>query len=244
MKPLLDVKGLCAGYGAINVLWNVDLTVAEGQTTVIVGPNGAGKTTLLRAIMGLVTSTGGDILLNGSSLTAERTWNVVDKGVVMIPEGRMVFPDMSVLDNLMMGAYPKAGRPDWKVNLERVYEMFPRLKERRDQLAGSLSGGEAQMLAIGRGLMEAPKALLIDEPSLGLAPVIVDEIFIILENLKKQGMTVVLVEQNTSRALKIADHVYLMRSGKVMLSCPAGEVNLDQLHDLYFAREMDSAANA
>jgi branched-chain amino acid transport system ATP-binding protein len=237
VKTLLDIKGLRAGYGAINVLWDVDLSFAEGRTTVIVGPNGAGKTTLLRAAMGLVKVGAGDILLNGTSLTRDDTWTIVDKGVVMIPEGRMVFPDMSVYDNLMMGAYARNGRPGWRDNLARVYDMFPRLRERRDQLAGSLSGGEAQMLAIGRGLMEEPTALLIDEPSLGLAPVIVSEIFGILAELKKQGMTIVLVEQNTGRALEVADHVYLMRAGKVMMSQPAAETDLDTLHDLYFARE-------
>ncbi|GAA0585030.1 ABC transporter ATP-binding protein [Caenispirillum bisanense] len=237
MTALLDVRSLRAGYGSINVLWDVDLTVQEGRTTVIVGPNGAGKTTLLRAMMGLVKTSSGAISLHGESLARTRTWDIVDRGVVMIPEGRMVFPDMSVLDNLLMGAYPRSGRPRWKQNLERVFDLFPRLRERRSQMAGSLSGGEAQMVAMGRGLMEEPKVLLIDEPSLGLAPVIVDEIFKILADLKAQGLTVVLVEQNTNRALALADDVNLMRSGKVLLSCPAPQVNLDRLHDLYFARE-------
>ncbi len=238
MKQLLEVSGLRAGYGQINVLWDVDLAFEEGKTTVIVGPNGAGKTTLLRAMMGLISPTKGDISLRGNSILGTKTWNVVDQGVVMIPEGRMVFPDMSVLDNLMMGAYTRAGRPQWKETLERVYAMFPRLRERRDQMAGLLSGGEAQMVAMGRGLMENPKVLLIDEPSLGLAPVIVDEIFTILADLKAQGMTIVLVEQNTNRALHMADHVYLMRSGKTVLSKPAAQVELAHLHDLYFARDV------
>jgi branched-chain amino acid transport system ATP-binding protein len=238
VKPLLEVSGLRAGYGQINVLWDVDLAFEEGKTTVIVGPNGAGKTTLLRAMMGLISPTKGDIALRGNSILGTKTWNVVDQGVVMIPEGRMVFPDMSVLDNLMMGAYTRAGRPQWKETLERVYTMFPRLRERRDQMAGLLSGGEAQMVAMGRGLMENPKVLLIDEPSLGLAPVIVDEIFTILADLKAQGMTIVLVEQNTNRALHMADHVYLMRSGKTVLSKPAAQVELAHLHDLYFARDV------
>jgi branched-chain amino acid transport system ATP-binding protein len=238
VDPLLKVSGLRAGYGQINVLWDVDLSFEDGKTTVIVGPNGAGKTTLLRAMMGLVTPTQGDISLRGESLLGSKTWDVVDQGVVMIPEGRMVFPDMSVLDNLMMGAYTRAGRPQWKQTLERVYTLFPRLRERRDQMAGLLSGGEAQMVAMGRGLMENPKILLIDEPSLGLAPVIVDEIFTILADLKAQGMTIVLVEQNTNRALGMADHVYLMRAGKTVLSKPAAEVELTHLHDLYFARDV------
>lgn len=237
MTPLLEVSGLRAGYGQINVLWDVDLTVEEGKTTVIVGPNGAGKTTLLRTLMGLVYASAGSMTLHGQTLKGGKTWDIVERGMVMIPEGRMVFPDMSVLDNLMMGAYPRAGRADWETRLERVFAMFPRLKERRGQMAGLMSGGEAQMLAMGRGLMENPQVLLIDEPSLGLAPVIVDEIFTILADLKAQGLTIVLVEQNTSRALHLADHVYLMRSGKTILSQPAPEVDLGHLHDLYFARD-------
>jgi branched-chain amino acid transport system ATP-binding protein len=238
VKPLLEVSGLRAGYGQINVLWDVDLAFEEGKTTVIVGPNGAGKTTLLRSMMGLVTPTQGTISLGGKTLNGTKTWDVVDQGMVMIPEGRMVFPDMSVLDNLMMGAYTRAGRPLWKETLDRVYTMFPRLHERRDQMAGLLSGGEAQMVAMGRGLMENPKILLIDEPSLGLAPVVVDEIFTIMQDLKAQGLTIVLVEQNTNRALQMADHVYLMRSGKTVMSKPAAEVELSHLHDLYFARDV------
>jgi branched-chain amino acid transport system ATP-binding protein len=156
---------------------------------------------------------------------------------VMIPEGRMIFPDMSVEDNLMMGAFPRACRAGWKRNKAMVFDFFPRLAERRDQIAGTLSGGEAQMLAIGRGLMEQPRVCLIDEPSLGLAPVVVDEIFRILGQLRADGMTIVLVEQNTSRALKIADHVHLMQSGKVVLSERGDAVDLNRLHALYFAHD-------
>ncbi len=237
MAPLLEIANLRAGYGAINILWNVSLTIAQGQTTVIVGPNGAGKTTLLRAIMGLVPVTAGDIRLNGTSIRNSTTWDTVKDGLVMIPEGRMIFPDMTVEDNLMMGAFPPACRRNWKANRQMVFDLFPRLAQRRDQIAGTLSGGEAQMLAIGRGLMEQPRVCLIDEPSLGLAPVMVDEIFRIVEHLKAQGLTIVLVEQNTNRALKVADHVYLMQSGKVVLSERGDAVDLDRLHALYFAHE-------
>lgn len=237
MKPLLEIESLRAGYGAINVLWDVSLTVEAGKTTVIVGPNGAGKTTLLRAIMGLIPVEDGDIRVDGTSRKGARTWDTVADGVVMIPEGRMIFPDMTVEDNLMMGAFPRGCRRAWKRNKEMVFEMFPRLVERRHQIAGTLSGGEAQMLAIGRGLMEQPRVCLIDEPSLGLAPVVVDEIFRILGRLRDQGMTIVLVEQNTSRALKIADQVYLMQSGKVVMSERGDRVDLDRLHALYFAHE-------
>ncbi len=231
---MLEVTNLRAGYGAINVLWDVSLTVASGQTTAIVGPNGAGKTTLLRAIMGLVPATAGEIRLDGRSITGRATWDLVQAGLVMIPEGRLIFRDMTVEENLLMGAYPKACRAAYATNLERVYELFPRLKERRQQVAGSLSGGEAQMLAMGRGLMEKPKIFLIDEPSLGLAPVIVDEIFRIIARLRSERRTIVLVEQNTVRTLKVADHVYLMQAGRVTLSEAAARVDLARLHELYF----------
>jgi branched-chain amino acid transport system ATP-binding protein len=237
MTNALDVVSLRAGYGAINVLWDVSLTAETGKTTVIVGPNGAGKTTLLRAIMGLVPVAAGDIRVNGQSRKGAKTWDTVADGVVMIPEGRMIFPDMSVEDNLMMGAFPRACRAGWKRNKAMVFDFFPRLAERRDQIAGTLSGGEAQMLAIGRGLMEQPRVCLIDEPSLGLAPVVVDEIFRILGQLRADGMTIILVEQNTSRALKIADHVHLMQSGKVVLSERGDAVDLNRLHALYFAHD-------
>ena len=237
MTNALDILTLRAGYGAINVLWDVSLSVETGKTTVIVGPNGAGKTTLLRAVMGLIPATSGDIRVDGQSRKAVKTWDRVADGVVMIPEGRMIFPDMTVEDNLMMGAFPRGCRKDWKRNKTMVMDMFPRLAERRGQIAGTLSGGEAQMLAIGRGLMEQPRVCLIDEPSLGLAPVVVDEIFRILARLRAEGLTILLVEQNTSRALKIADHVYLMQSGKVVLSERGDRVDLERLHALYFAHE-------
>jgi branched-chain amino acid transport system ATP-binding protein len=232
---MLEVRDLRAGYGAINVLWDLSLDVAEGRTTAIVGPNGAGKTTLLRAIMGLVPASKGEIRLDGRPILGRPTWDLVGDGLVMIPEGRLVFRDMSVEDNLLMGAYPKAARRAYRRNLDFVYDLFPRLKERRAQLAGSLSGGEAQMVAMARGLMEEPKVVLIDEPSLGLAPVIVDEIFRIIARLRSEGRTIVLVEQNTRRTLKVADHVYLMQAGKVVLSEPADGIDLERLHDVYFA---------
>jgi branched-chain amino acid transport system ATP-binding protein len=233
---MLELDRLRAGYGAINVLWDVSMTVEAGKLTTIIGPNGAGKTTLLRAIMGLVPVDAGDIRLNGASLNGTPTWNMADHGVAMIPEGRMVFRDMSVEENLIMGAFHKSHRAHVKARLEESYEMFPRLRERRAQLAGSLSGGEAQMLAMARGLMSDPRLLIIDEPSLGLAPLVVNELFEILQRLKTGGRTIVLVEQNTERAIGVADHVYLMQSGKVALSQPAADVSLDRLHALYFAR--------
>lgn len=233
---MLKVEHIQAGYGDINILWDVSLSVEKGQFTTIIGTNGAGKTTLLRAIMGLIPLKQGQILLDGVSLNSCNTWDMNDQGLCLIPEGRMVFREMSVEENLMMGAYPHKSRANAKHNLASVYERFPRLKERYRQLAGSLSGGESQMLAMGRGLMSEPEIILIDEPSLGLAPVIVNDIFEILRGLKEEGKTIVLVEQNTHRSVEMADHVYLMQSGKVILSQVAAEVDLDALHDLYFAR--------
>lgn len=234
---MLEVKDVRAGYGAINVLWDVSLDFREGELTTVVGPNGAGKSTLLKAMMGLVTTSRGDVLLEGQSISATPTWDMPGRGLVLIPEGRMVFRDMSVEENLAMGAFPGARRAAARQNIERAYEFFPRLKERRNQLAGSLSGGEAQMLAIGRGLMAGPRMLLVDEPSLGLAPVIVHEILAILRRLKQEGVTIVLVEQNTHLAMGVADRVFLMRSGKVVLDRPASDVSQKDLHDLYFALE-------
>jgi branched-chain amino acid transport system ATP-binding protein len=234
---MLKVNNLRAGYGAINVLWDVSLDFAEGKLTTIVGPNGAGKSTLLKAIMGLVTPSQGEITLRGTSLARQRTWDMAEQGVALVPEGRLVFRDMSVEENLIMGAFAKSRRPALARNIERTYALFPKLKERRKQLAGSLSGGEAQMVALARGLMAEPRILLIDEPSLGLAPVIVQEIFGILRTLKEQGVTIVLVEQNTHMALSVADRVYMMRSGKVVLDKPALEIDVNKLHELYFALE-------
>jgi branched-chain amino acid transport system ATP-binding protein len=234
---MLEVKNLRAGYGAINILWDLSLTIEAGKVTTIIGPNGAGKTTLLRAIMGVVPVASGEVLLAGARINGAKTWNLVEQGLAMIPEGRQIFRDMSVEENLLMGAFPKARRATSRHNLERGFALFPKLYERRHQLAGSLSGGEAQMLAMARGLMSEPRLLLIDEPSLGLAPVIVQEIFAIIDMLRAEGKTIVLVEQNTRLAVKAADHVYLMQNGRVALSQPAREVDLDRLHDLYFARQ-------
>jgi branched-chain amino acid transport system ATP-binding protein len=233
---VLEVSRLRAGYGSINVLWDVDLRATSGQLTTIIGPNGAGKTTLLRAVMGLVPATQGEIRIDGRSRAGSRTHEMTGQGVALIPEGRLVFRDMSVEENLLIGAFHPRQRAAAPARLERMYALFPRLHERRKQMAGSLSGGEAQMLAIGRGLMSDPQLLLIDEPSLGLAPVMVQEIFAIFARLKAEGRTIVLVEQNTRMAVGIADHVCLMRAGKVALSQPAAEVDLQRLHDLYFAR--------
>ena len=231
---MLEISNVRAGYGVINVLWDISMSIPEGRLTTIIGPNGAGKTTLLRAIMGLIPLAQGSVAFNGLPLGATPTWGMLGQGVAMIPEGRMIFKDMSIEENLMLGAFPKASRAAAALNRDRSYDMFPRLRERRRQLAGTLSGGEAQMLAMARGLMSDPKLLLIDEPSLGLAPVIVNELFDILQRLKAEGRTIVLVEQNTGKAVGVADQVYLMRSGKVVMSQAAADVDLEQLHERYF----------
>lgn len=233
---MLEISNLRAGYGAINVLWDLSLRIEAGRLTTIIGPNGAGKTTLLRTLMGLIQPSQGTITLDGKPLAGKPTWQMADVSMALIPEGRMIFRDMTIEENLMMGAFARRHRAAAVRNLDKSYGMFPRLRERRRQLAGSLSGGEAQMLAMARGLMSDPKVLIIDEPSLGLAPVMVNELFAILARLKEDGRTIVLVEQNTQRAVGVADHVYLMQSGKVVLSQPAAEVSLDHLHKLYFAR--------
>lgn len=233
---MLELDRLRAGYGAINVLWDVSMRAQAGELTAIIGPNGAGKTTLLRTIMGLLPVNGGEIRLEGERLNGTPTWHMADHGVALITEDRLTFRDMSVEENLIMGAYHRPHRAHVKERLERSYGMFPQLRGRRAQLAGSLSGGEAQMLAMARALMSEPRLLIVDEPSLGLAPVIVNEVFETLERLKAEGRTIILVEQNTERAIGIADQVYLMQSGKIVLSQRAEEVNLEHVNDLYFAR--------
>jgi len=233
---MLEMNAVRAGYGAINVLWDVSLNVARGEVTTIVGPNGAGKTTLLRAIMGLLPLQRGQIVYEGASLAGVPTWDLPERGIAMVPEGRLIFRDMSIEENLMLGAFPKARRSAAKTQLEEVFSLFPLLKERRALPAGTLSGGQAQMLALGRGLMSSPQLLLIDEPSLGLAPVVVQDVFEILTRLKAVGRTFVLVEQNTNMALRLADQVYLMQGGKVTLAARAAEVDVETLHDRYFAR--------
>ncbi len=232
---MIEIEKLRAGYGSINILWDVSLSIRPGELTTIIGPNGAGKTTLLRAIMGMVPTSQGSISLEGQALTGTPTWRMPELGVVMIPEGRMIFKDMTIEENLMLGAFPKSRRAGASRQRELAYEMFPRLRERRNKPAGTLSGGEAQMLAMARGLMSDPRVLIIDEPSLGLAPVIVNELFQTLDRLKKEGRTIVLVEQSTHRAVGVADQVYLLQTGKIIMAQRAAEVDMEALHELYFA---------
>lgn len=231
---MLDIEAVRSGYGAINVLWDTTLSVPAGRVTTIIGPNGAGKTTLLRTVSGLIAPTAGRITLDGVEIAGRPSWRMSDLGLSMIPEGRMIFKGLTIEENLMLGAFPRRLRARAPANRERAYAMFPALAERRHRLAGTLSGGQAQMLAMARGLMSEPRLLLVDEPSLGLAPIVVEDLFVSLRRLKDDGLTIVLVEQNTRLACELADHVHLMKNGRVMLSLDGPEIDLARIHDAYF----------
>ena len=235
---LLDVGSLHAGYGRAEVLHGLNLKAKAGSVVTVIGPNGAGKSTLLNALMGVLPARG-RIRYQGKSIALDTLEERVMQGIALVPETRALFGTMAVVDNLLLGAYRQVrlGHKDSTQAIEEVFALFPRLKERRAQAAGSLSGGEAQMVAMGRGIMSEPRILLIDEPSLGLAPVIVKEVLGIVRRLKAEGVTIALIEQNTHLALSVADNVHLMRSGKVLLSQKAAQVDLARLHDLYLARE-------
>ena len=223
---LLQVKDVKVAYGGIQAVKGVSLEVREGELVSLIGSNGAGKTTTMKAITGLLPLGGGHIAFAGGPVDGQGPWDLVQQGLAMVPEGRGVFTRMTILENLQMGAYI---RNDAAIDadIERVFATFPRLKERRDQLAGTMSGGEQQMLAMGRALMSRPKVLLLDEPSMGLSPLMVDKIFEVIQEVSAQGVTILLVEQNASRALQIADRGYVMESGLITLSGAA----LDLLHD-------------
>jgi branched-chain amino acid transport system ATP-binding protein len=221
---ILEVKDIASGYGEVQILWGSNLALEEGKLTCLVGGNGVGKTTLLRTIMGLLRPWGGSISFQGKDVSHVPAHTKAELGLVMVPEGRQLFTDMSVYENLEMGASNKRATPKLKENLERVYDMFPRLKERRAQKAGTLSGGEQQMLAVARGIMADPTILRIDELSLGLAPVLVLALFDSLKALRELGITVLLVEQNVQMALAISDYGYVLAEGKVELQGPARDL--------------------
>ncbi len=214
---VLETRDLECGYGEVKVLWGVSIKAKKGQLTTIIGSNGVGKTTLLRAIMGIIPVWNGDILFYGEEITKMPTHSRVEKGLVMVPEGRMVFPHMTVLENLEMGAYTKRAEEKKDEQLEFVFDLFPRLKERMHQKAGTLSGGEQQMLAIARGLMSCPEILILDEPSLGLSPKLTLEIFETVKKLKDEGLTMLLVEQNVHLSLAISDYAYVMAEGRIKM---------------------------
>lgn len=231
---MLEIKGLNVHYGVIHALKDVDLVVNDGEIVSLIGANGAGKTTLLHAISGILKTTSGSIMLNGVELNKKSAKDVVVSGITQVPEGRRIFSGMSVYENLMMGAYLRKDKEGIKKDLESVYNRFPILKERINQDASTLSGGEQQMLAMGRALMAKPKILLLDEPSMGLAPILVKEIFKIIKDIHAQGTTVLLVEQNARMALSIADRAYVLENGKIVLSGTGEELsNSEEIQKAY-----------
>ena len=240
LTPLLQVRGLHAGYGRAEVLTGLNLDLAQGQVVTVIGPNGAGKSTTLNALMGALPSRG-QVVFDGQDLAEATLEERVMMGLALVPEKRELFGTMPVEDNLILGGYRamKLRVPNWRGELERVYELFPRLKERRAQLAGSLSGGERQMLAVGRALMSRPKLLMLDEPSLGLAPLIVREIFRIIDQLRAQGTSILLIEQNARAALEVADHGYVLETGSIVLEGPARDLATDaRVIDTYLGRHI------
>jgi len=226
-KTLLKVSGLKVSYGGIQAVKGVDFEVHEGELVSLIGSNGAGKTTTMKAITGTLPINAGDIEYLGKSIKGQGPWDLVKQGLAMVPEGRGVFTRMTIIENLQMGAYIRDDADGIAADMEKMFTIFPRLRERKDQLAGTMSGGEQQMLAMGRALMSRPKVLLLDEPSMGLSPIMVDKIFEVVKDVFAQGVTVLLVEQNASRALSIANRGYVMESGIVTMSGDAKEMLVD-----------------
>ena len=225
-EPLLSVRHLNVSYGGIQAVKSLSLELFPGELVSLIGANGAGKTTTLKAICGLLQPQSGEVLYQGRSLKGQGAWDLVSQGLVMVPEGRGIFTRMTIEENLRMGAYLR--RDDQiDADMESVYQRFPRLKERHRQLAGTLSGGEQQMLAMGRALLARPKLLLLDEPSMGLAPIMVDQIFKVVQDVSQQGVTVLLVEQNAHRALELANRAYVLDSGEMVLSGAASDLLRD-----------------
>ena len=226
-KVLLKVSNLKVAYGGIQAVKGISLEVREGELVSLIGSNGAGKTTTMKAITGTLAATSGNIEYLGKDIQGQGAWDLVKQGLVMVPEGRGVFTRMSILENLQMGAYLRDDKDGIAADVDRVFTLFPRLKERSTQLAGTLSGGEQQMLAMGRALLSRPKVLLLDEPSMGLSPLMVDKIFEVIQEVASMGVTLLLVEQNASRALKIAQRAYVMESGHISMQGEAKTL----LHD-------------
>ncbi|AVO40425.1 ABC transporter ATP-binding protein [Simplicispira suum] len=224
---LLQVSSLKVGYGGIQAVKGIDFEVRTGELVSLIGSNGAGKTTTMKAITGSLTFSDGDIRYQGESIRGQGAWDLVKKGLVMVPEGRGVFARMTIVENLQMGAFIRRDKAGILADIDRMFALFPRLKERRDQLAGTMSGGEQQMLAMARALMSQPKLLLLDEPSMGLSPIMVDKIFEVVRDVYAQGVTVLLVEQNASRALAIANRGYVMESGIITMTGPGKELLSD-----------------
>ena len=225
---MLEVKDLEVYYGAIHAVKGISLRVEDGQIVTLIGSNGAGKSTTLHTISGLIKPRSGNILFDGTDITGTPAHKIVASGLVQVPEGRHVFANMSVMENLDMGAYLRKDKDGIEKDKKKVFELFPRLFERKNQLSGTLSGGEQQMLAMGRALMERPRVLLLDEPSMGLAPLLVKEIFSIIKTINEEGTTVLLVEQNANMALSIADYAYVLETGRITLSGPAADLSASE----------------
>lgn len=231
---LLEVKNLCVNYGAIKALHGISFEVNQGEIITLIGSNGAGKTTTLHSISNIIKKQAGQIIFNGEDITNLGADKIVARNLVQVPEGRRVFANLSVLENLQLGAYLRKDKPGIEKDIDRVFSLFPRLKERIKQPAGTLSGGEQQMLAMGRALMSQPKLLLLDEPSMGLAPILVDEIFEIIKRINADGTTILLVEQNAFKALSIADRAYVLETGEIKKSGKASELlNDDAVKNAY-----------
>ncbi|HMN22140.1 MAG TPA: ABC transporter ATP-binding protein [Ottowia sp.] len=226
-QTLLKVTGLKVAYGGIQAVKGVDFEVHEGELVSLIGSNGAGKTTTMKAITGMLPLAGGDIEYLGKSIKGQGPWDLVKQGLAMVPEGRGTFTRMSITENLLMGAHTRSDKAGIAEDIEKVFTIFPRLRERRSQLAGTMSGGEQQMLAMGRALMSRPKLLLLDEPSMGLSPILVDTVFEVVRDVYAQGVTVLLVEQNASRALALANRGYVMESGLISMTGSGKELLAD-----------------
>lgn len=224
---MLEIRGLSVHYGGIHALQGIDIKVPDGKIVTLIGANGAGKSTTLRSIVGLVKTSGGSVVWNGDTLTGMATKDIVSKGVVLVPEGRRIFPNLTVEENLMLGAYSRSDKAGIAADEEKVFALFPRLKERVRQKGGTLSGGEQQMLAVARALMTRPKLLMMDEPSLGLAPLVVKMIFDIIGAINKEGTTVLLIEQNAKAALEVADYGYVLETGRIILEGRGRELLAD-----------------
>ena len=233
MTTLLNIQGLYGGYGQVEVLRGVDLAVNPGEIVALLGSNGAGKSTLANVVCGIYPAWAGSVQFDGSNLSGAHYRNVVKAGLIQVPEGRKVFPNLSVLENLELGSFTRA-RERRASNLDKVFGIFPRLKERLSQLAGTMSGGEQQMLAIGRGLMAEPKLLILDEPSLGLSPLLVEEMFSLIAKLRQDGLAILLVEQNVGQSLEIADRAYVLENGSIRFAgLPAELLGSDALRRAY-----------
>ena len=222
---MLELKSVTAGYGAFTALWDVSLRVTAGEAVAVVGPNGAGKTTLMRVISGLIAPRAGDLTFEGAPIGGHPAYEIVGHGIAHVPEGRRIFPALTVADNLKMGAFLPRARKRFAESLERVYALFPVLAERQKQRAGSLSGGEQQMLAVGRALMSRPKLILLDEPSMGLAPVMVLRLFDLIRRVRAEGYTILVVEQNVRQVLKLVDRAYLLEVGRIKMEGRADELS-------------------